>query len=484
MVAIPLPLSSSPGYLGLQEASGRLVNLYAVPLPRPRKRGEPEPAKRVRVPGMTSFLTSTQSGFRGMYSVGGTLYVAFDGFLYTGTSAGGALTPHSALPGTARVYFASNNAASPAIAVVTENGAFQILAASNISWPDADLPQPSTVFSLDGYIVFTIGDGRIFATDLNSTAVNNLSFGRLEAKPDPPVRGVPFAGRALFFGSQTLEVWTDVGASPFPFQRAAVVPFGLLGVDAVAGWEDGWGAGLLWVAHDGTVRQLNGYTADKVSPPDLDQLISREDHPELLLASVYMFDGHAMWSITGSDFTWSYDINTQKWHERQSHLTNRWRGLQTWNAFGRWLVGDRGVPDLYSVGEYLNDGNVYSIDENFREADDPMVARLESGPVQQFPQRVRVARADFNIETGVGNTLGEDPIETDPEVDISWSDDGGINWSNPLTRKLGRQSVNQDISVFRTGMSTRQGRRWRLDISDPVYVSIFGGDQSAELRSG
>jgi hypothetical protein len=483
MAPIPMPLSSSPGFHGLQESSGRLINLFAVPL------GEQRGAKRVRVPGLTTFLTSTATGFRGMYAVSGILYVAFAEQLYTGTSAGGPLLFFDDLPGTTRVYFASNNASPPDVVVVTENGAFLIddPSAPNtvIPYTDPDLPQPSTVFSLDGYLTFTIGDGRIFATDLNQTAVNPLSFGRLEAKPDPPVRGVPFAGRALFFGSQTLEVWTDVGTSPFPFQRAVVVPFGLLGVDAVAGWEDGWGAGLLWVAHDGTVRQLNGYTADKVSPPDLDQLIAREPNPELLLASVYMVDGHAMWSITGSNFTWSFDINTQKWHERESYLTNRWRGLQTWNAFGRWLVGDRGRVDVYNPGEYLDDGNVYEIDPtNHEEAGESLRARLESGPVQQFPQRVRVARADFNLETGVGVATGTDPNQTDPTVEISWSDDGGISWSDPMLRKLGRQSVNANISVFRTGMSSRHGRRWRLDISDAIYVSIFGGDQSTEMRRG
>jgi len=468
MVQIPFPLSSSPGYLGLQESSGRLINVFSVPL------GEQRGAKRVRVPGMTSFLTSSQTGFRGMVEVGGVLYAAFGGQLYRGTSAGGAMTVHNALAGTTRVYFTRNKEATPEQVEVTENGAFTISGASTIAaYPDVDLPQPSTVFSLDGYLVFTIGDGRIFATDLNSTAVNSLSFGRLEAKPDPPVRGIPLAGRALFFGSQTLEVWTDVGTAPFPFQRAAVVPFGLLGVDAVAGWEDGWGAGLLWVAHDGTVRQLDGYTASKVSPPDLDRLIAREATPGLLLASVYMVDGHAMWTITGSDFSWGFDINTQKWHERESYLVMRWRGLQTWNAFGRWLVGDRDT------------GNIYKIDPtNHEEGGDPLRARLESGPVAQFPQRVRVARADFNLETGVGIATGIDPNQTEPTVEISWSDDGGINWSAPLLRKLGRQSVDRNISVFRAGMSSRHGRRWRLDISDPVYVSIFGGDQSAEMRNG
>lgn len=471
MVAIPFPLSSAPGR-NVQESAGRLVNCYAVPLAKPKGKGEGIPAKWVRVPGMTQFATSSQTGFRGMIEVNGSLYVAFAGKLYKGTSGGGALTLFDDLDGTLPVYFARNNAATPDIVVVTENGAFVIGTSTVDDYPDADLPAPLSVFSIDGYLVFPIGDGRVFATDLNTTAVNSLSFGQANTKPDPLVRGVQFSGRANLFGSDTLEIWTDAGLSPFPFQRATTVPFGLIGPDAVAGWEDGFGAGLLFVSGDCTVRQLNGYSADKISPPDLDRLIQAEPDKSSLLASVHVTDGHPMWTITGSSFTWEFDLNSLKWHERESYLTNRWRGLQTLRTFDKWLIGDR------------NTGNIYELDsDNFREASDPLRQRLESAAVEQFPGRVRVARADFNITTGVGVATGDDPNQTDPSCEISWSDDGGVNWSTPLMRKLGRQGRPEPIiRVTRTGLSSQKGRRWRVDISDPVYAAIFGGDQSAELR--
>lgn len=468
MVAIPLPLSTSPGHVDHAESSGRLINLFAEPL------GEGRGAKRIRVPGMTSFLTSSQTGFRGMTEVSGVLYAAFSGTLRRGTSAGGAMTTHAALTGTLPVYFARNNKASPDKVLVTENGAFLILDPNTISaYPDADLPQPNSVFGLDGYLVFTLGSGRAYASDLNSTAVNALSFGDAEAKSDGLVRGVAYSGRAHFFGNESMEIWINVGATPFPFQRSVVVPFGLIGPDAVAGWEDGFGSGLLWVANDYSVRSLNGYTAEKVSPPDLDRLLARDSNKSRILCSVYMVDGHPMFTVTGDAYSWSFDLNTQKWHERASYLITRWRGLQTIKAFNKWLVGDR------------NTGNIYEIDPtNYREGLDLLLTRLESGPVEKFPARVRVARADFHLETGVGVITGTDPIQTDPTVGVSWSDDGGTSWSNPLLRKIGRQArADKNISVFRTGMSTRHGRRWRLDIADPVYVSYLGADQSAELRA-
>ncbi len=35
----------------------------------------------------------------------------------------------------------------------------------------------------------------------------------------------------------------------------------------------------------------------------------------------------------------------------------------------------------------------------------------------------------FDFAVGVGNAPGQDPIETDPSVEISYSDDGGYTWN-------------------------------------------------------
>src|SRR5262252_10274528 len=100
MVAIPMPVGSAPGFQP-QEAAGRLINVFAEPLGDGRKDG----AKRIRVPGLTSFATSAQTGFRGLQEINGQLYAAFSGQLYKCASAGGAMTSVGALAGTKSVYF-------------------------------------------------------------------------------------------------------------------------------------------------------------------------------------------------------------------------------------------------------------------------------------------------------------------------------------------------------------------------------------------
>jgi hypothetical protein len=479
MVAIPFPYGSAPGF-EFQEGAGRLVNCFAEPLGEGR-----QDTKRVRVPGMTKYLTSNQSGFRGMFLVGNILYVAFHNELYKYIPAipPGAppqplvahLATTNSLPGTLPVTFARNNQSPPDVMVVTqENGAFQIVESPTAEINPFGIPgaAPNSVFGLDGYLVFTTLDGHAWASDLNSTTMNPLSFGAADAKPDGLLRGVAFSGRALFFGTQSLEIWIDVGAQPFPFQRSTTTPMGLLASNAVAGWEDGFGDTLLWVANDYTVRELQGYSAVKVSTPDLDRLIYRDPNPQNLLANVHMVDGHAMWTITGTNYSWSYDIGAQRWHERASYLATRWRGLQTIAAYNQWLIGDR------------ISGNVYVVDPtNYREDQNPLIVRVESGSVENFPARVRVALAQFKLETGVGIAPGIDPIEIDPTLEISWSDDGGNTWSNPLFRKIGKQANGkQVVQVTRLGMSSYFGRRWRVQMADPVYFSLMAGDQSAEMR--
>jgi hypothetical protein len=69
-------------------------------------------------------------------------------------------------------------------------------------------------------------------------------------------------------------------------------------------------------------------------------------------------------------------------------------------------------------------------------------------------------------------------------VEISWSDDGGGTWSRPLQRTLGQQGqFGWDVRVNRTGMTTKVGRRWRIDVADPVPFLFLGATMDVEPRA-
>lgn len=471
MTAIPFPLSSAPG-LHPQEAAGRLINCFAEPL------GEEARSKFAirRAPGLTLFGTSGGTGYRGGQLVGSTFYAAWGTRVERYTSAGGAGVLVGTLPGTAKSFWARNNKATPDVVVVAPgDGAFTVTAGAVTAYADLDLPAPNSVCFLLGFFIFSIGDGRMFASDVNAVTVNALNFATAESKPDTLYRVIPLGnGYLLAAGSNSMEVWGGtVNATGFPFSYSYTIARGIVGPSAIAGHEDGFGKGIVFVGDDNAVHYLTGSSPEKISPPDLDRLIESVADKTTIECMAFVAGGHACVAVQCPAWSWVFNLNNLKWYERESYLITRWRATQAHYAFGKWLVGD------------TTSGSIYSIDRAAKkEGTNPLRARVESGPVHAFPVGQVCAQAIFNVTTGVGVATGVDPIETNPSIEISWTTDGGVNWGRPLVRKLGRQNETRGkISVGPCGLATSKGHRWRLDISDPVDFSIMGGEMNAMLMA-
>jgi len=474
-IPIPFPLSSAPGD-NPQESAGRLINCYAEPLGKDveaKKGFTPPPAVWRKSPGLSLFAASGQTGFREALLVGSTIYAAWSGKASTFTSVGVETLLTGTLNGTEKVFWARNNKSTPdVVCVAPATGGFIATSSAVSSWSAAGAP--NSVCFMDSYFLLTYGDGTIQASDQNATTINTLNKTTAQSKPGGLTRGVPFNGQYYAMGPNFGEVYSDT-ANPtgFPFTRSYVLQRGLLSPYAISGFEDGFGSALIWVADDNSVVQANGSPNPlKISSPDLDRLIAGVSNKTTLEASVYISQGHPKWVISCPTFTWEFDLGSQKWNEGQSYQQTRRRSIGGINAFGNWIVGDTQLGQLLYVNSAAYD-----------EVGSPLVFQLESGPVQNFPNRTRVARADFDFVTGVGIATGQDPIATDPSVGISWSDDGGITWSNPYIRKLGRQATQHRITVLRSGMTGDMGRRWRLTVSDPIYVAFLGASQNTQLRN-
>jgi hypothetical protein len=469
-VKIPFPSQSSPGGKK-QEAGGRIVNGYVEAL------GDNAPAKFAtrRMPGLLPWGTTGRAGFRGALLNQGNLYTAWNTKLELHTSAGGASTPVGTLNGTKRGFFAANNNATPDKVFTDPDGNVAIITPSSVTngYPDPDLPSPNSVDFLDAYLVFTIADGRFFATDVNATSVNALSFGRAQAKPGGLTLVKAWGGRLLVCGPIDIEVWTDQGTIPFPFARSVVIPRGILGPHCMSGTEDGFAKGPIWVADDCRVYKTAGYSPVPVSTPDLDTLIEKVADKTTIETTSFMSHGHSFFQVSCPAWTWVLDVNTSQWFQGDSYLVSRSRRSGAINAFGKWLTGDVQSGNVLQITDSAND-----------EVGSPLRLRIESGPVQSFPGGTTIGRADFYFATGVGIATGIDPVQTVPDVEISWSDDGGFTWSNPIIRPLGRQSQpTQLISLVScTGRTSWIGRRWRLDVSSSVYASFLYATQDTNSR--
>jgi len=474
MAPIPFPFTSSPGKRP-QDSAGRLINCHYALLPA----GARAQGKWRRSPGLRAFAESAQTGHRGHIIVGSTLYTAFANNVTRFDSAGVA-TSVGVLDGTSSVFWARNNRLpTPDLVVVDpENGASVVSVSSVAPYPDSDVGAPNSVCFLDGYFFFTYGNGACVASALNSTDIDPLASIKCEGNPDGLLRAIAF--RDLYLaGSASIEVWRNTAEPPpaFPFSRVSVIPRGILARNAIAGFEDGIGKGIVFVGNDKRVHVLEGYTPTPISTLDVDRAIASfletGGDPNAIEMFSYVIDGHACIVMRCPAWAWVFDLDTFYWHERASYLSPTWRATGAVNAFGTWIAGDTRSGNLLEISEFARD-----------ELGDPLVFQLESGPVTAFPGRAAVAFASFDVMQSVGIATGSDPTQSDPTLFISYSPDGGETWSPPRARKLGRQGARpQAIKVTRCGSLGPAGRRWRLTVSDPVDVEVFGGDQSAEIRT-
>jgi len=472
MPPIIFPTSSYPGARP-QESAGRLINAIAEPLGD----GAPNKAKIIRAPGVTaSFATSSETIFRGISrELVGNVYVAYSGKLKRFGSAGGAMTNVGNLAGTGYVGFARNNKTPTPdfVAVADGDGAFSFTSGSVASFADADLPQPNDVCYGLGFFFFTIGDGRIFATDSEAVTVNALNFTTASGKPDTLLRCVFWGDQLYALGTNSIEVYgRPINATAFPLTAIVTIPYGIAGKRCVTGFEDGMDVGICVIAGNNQVFALNGYTPSRISQPDIERQLAAVTDKSLIAMSSFVAGGHRCIKITGPAFTWVYDFVTQTWHERQSYLKLFWRARDATFAFNRWFCGD---SDSGNVGEIL--------ETTFTDFGQPMVWQAESAPGQSFPEQIAVVSAYINFVPGTGVATGADPIQTNPRVNISWSRDGGTNWGDPVIRRLGRQAESDvTVTVNRIGQAFRHGVRFRLVVSDPVYVGLMGGGMTAGLR--
>lgn len=473
MADIVFPTSTAPGARP-GEGAGRLVNCYAEKLDD----GARSTFARRRAPGLTQIATTGFVGCRGFHFYNGTLYVAQDERLVKITKSGAVYTVTNlgSLPGTGRVTFARNNKAPiPDILCTTADDTFVVhdaIAPSSLG--DGDLPQALTIDFLDGYFIWAIRDGRFFVSAINDKTVSALDFGKAESHPGGIYRAVAFGELLYLCGPTAIEVWQNAGnATGSPFSRAAVIPRGIAGTFAIAGNEYGFSA-LVFVGDDNAVYRLDGgYQPTKISTPDLDRLIAATTDKTTLDVTVAVTEGHQWATVSGPNFSWTYELGTGFWHERASYLDDHWRGVCSAQAFDGWVIGDRETA------------SVWMLDPNQqKEGTAPLLQRIESLPVAGFPNRVAVNRMDFDVIVGQGHAAGQEPIETDPVCLISWSDDGGNRFGTPLKRSLGRLAKHKTpVTINRAGMSSRYGRVVRIDVSDPVYSSWLGGSMDAAARA-
>jgi len=444
----------------------RSVNLY----PMVSESGTSKSVSALRsAPGYTTYSAmaggpgrggKTASNGRGFVVTANTLYeLNTDG---TRTNRGTLLT------NTSRVSMAENG--EQLMVVDGEYGYILEFATNTFAQiTDVNFPVSEVVTFQDGYFIVVEKNTINFAISglYDGLTWDPLDVSSAASNPDNLVSLISDASNLWLFGSQSVEVFQNQPqGSAFPFVRipGAVIATGCAAWDTVKAFDNT----IAWLGVDeqgrGVVWKANGYSAQRMSTQAIEKIIATSSNFLDSYAYVYHEQGHVFYclQVQGLSSTLVYDGATGQWHERTfvdktTNTTEQHRGSFHLFFDQKNLIGDRITGDIYhqSLDIYDHDG-----DEMHRERVSPHL--------QDEKRNITFSSFELDCETGRGLTTGQG---SDPQIMMTYSDDGGRTWSNERWVTIGA------IGKYRTRVrwsrcGSARDRVWMIKYTDPTFFQI------------
>jgi hypothetical protein len=499
-------LGSSYVARSVNAADNRLVNLFPEIVPEAGK----EPAFLNRAPGLKLLNTIGNGPIRGLWAFSSNDSAAF---VVSGTQLYKITTSYVAtligsVAGTGPVSMADNGtqlfiaANGPSYIYNNATNAFGAIT-------DPDFPGAVTVCYLDGYFVFNQPNSQLMWVTqlLDGTSIDPLEFASTEGSPDGLIAVVSNFREVWAFGTNSIEVWYDVGATDYPLQRiqGAFTELGCAAPYSVAKMDNG----LFWLGRDrrgqGIVYRANGYAGVRISTHAVEWQIQQYDDISDAIAYTYQQDGHSFYVLVfpSANTTWVYDAATQAWHERAGFVNGeftRHRSNCQMAFNNKVVVGDFENGNIYAfdLDDYSDNGSIQKWLRSWR--------ALPTG--QNNLKRTTQHMMQLDCESGVGlngfvipetiyleTELGDyliaenndyliaeqETVATqgaDPQVMLRWSDDGGHTWSNEHWASMGKIGQYYKRVIWRRlGMTVKlRDRVYEVSATDPVKIAIMGAE--------
>ena len=437
---------------------------------------EKEVASLVPTPGLRLLLTLTEGPIRGIFCASnGELYAVAGAKLYQISSSWVATLLGSLNTDTGPVSFADNG--TTVFLVDGLNGfTYNMTTDTFAQVSDPDFFTADQVTYIDGYFVFNkSGTSQFFISGLNDVTFDPLDFASAEGSPDALIALMASNQSVFLFGPKSIEVFYNSGDADFPFARmqGAVVDVGCaapFSISKIAG-------SIYFLGGDangsGIVYRMNGYQPQRISTPAIESVIRSltSEEVEAVTAFTYQQGGHIFYCINlpGTLSTWVYDASTEFWHERT--FLNLWSEERHRAEFHAVAFG------VSVVGDYEN-GKIYQLDQDTLTDNGTPISRVRTAPhISENLNLIRHNKFQLDMETGVGiNALTQG---NDPQVMLSWSDDGGHSWSNEHWSDAGKIGKRLTRVIWRRlGMS--RDRVYQIKITDPVKVVLIGAQIDVE----
>ena len=370
----------------------------------------------------------------------------------------------------------------------------------------------TAIFTVDNYFVYNNpGTQQWGSSDLLSPLSQSTSYAFKDATPDKLVTLIVDHREIYLMGEASSEVWTDVGAVPFPFQRipGTTTQHGVAAKFSIARVDNSFAYVSRNSRGQAQIMQMVGYVPQRISTHAVENSITQQ-YIDDAIAWTYQLEGHEVYVVTfpSIELTWAYDATTKMWH--------KWLYTEDSGQFTR----HRGeclalFQGLVLVGDYQN-GKIYEVDKKNYTDDGQTIRRLRRAPhLITDMQRQYFDELQIQFQPGVGTTglsvnIGITPLPstyiiypsaifsigptetfvlgapaisiptttTNPQAMLRWSNDGGSTWSREHWVSIGQLGKYKNRAIWRR-LGTARDRVYEVSVSDPVNMVIV----SANLKS-
>jgi len=329
---------------------------------------------------------------------------------------------------------------------------------------DPDLGVVLDVVWVDGYFMTTDGTSLVVTELSNPLQVNPLKYGSSEVDPDPVVALIKLRNEIYALNRNTIEVFDNVGAEFFPFQRidGAQVQKGVVGTFACCVFME-------QVAFLGSGRnEAPGIymganaTTTKISTQEIDEILLQYTETQLVTVKLEARNdkAHQHLYVHLPDRTLVYDAAASEalgelvWFTLTTTVVgfSQYRARNLVWAYDKWLIGD---PQSSNIG-YLVD----TIGTHWGQK-----VRWEFGTLIAYNE----GNGALFHELELVSLTGRVAVGVDPIITTSYSLDGQ-SWSQDRPLRAGTiGNTKKRLAWFQQGSM----RNWR--------IQRFRGDSDAHL---
>ena len=336
---------------------------------------------------------------------------------------------------------------------------------------------------VDNYFVYNRPSSQQWgSSDLLSPVSGALSYGTKDGAPDKLVSLIVDHREVYLLGESSSEVWVDVGAVPFPFQRipGTSTQHGIAAKFSMARLGNSFAYVSRNLRGQAQIMQMNGYVPQRISTHAVEN--SLLDQPITnAIAWTYQLEGHEVYVVTfpsigTNGLTWAYDTSTGLWH--------KWLWTNNLGQFERHRGNCAALFQGYvMVGDYEN-GNIYRLDQSNYTDNGQNVKRVRRCPhIVTDLQRQFFEELQIQFQPGIGLTglttpLNDETVGADPQAMLRWSNDGGSTWSNEHWASIGKVGKYQNRAIWRR-LGWSRDRIFEVVVTDPVKAVIVSANLKA-----